>query len=202
MEARGTLDVRMQNPTGILVPDSHFDVAFANRWPHFISNMAAKNESTPVLLAWSKMVPISQAQDPLGLSLRVSARLSSELLHCITSVTPRARYFSFLPWCVSDYAKREKAVGANVELIEAVRLREKALTMGCVMFHNGEARDGSLVGSDNAKEWVAANPDKTPKLSKIFLVKDPALKVYKNSIVQLGFFVETPDELLWLLKVN
>ena len=141
------------------------------------------------------MVPISQAQDPLGLSLRVSARLSSELLHCITSVTPRARYFSFLPWCVLDYAKREKAAGADVELIEGVRLREKALTMGCVMFHNGEAcRDGSLVGSDNAKEWVAANPDKTPKLSKLFLVKDPALKVYKNSIVQLGFFVETPDE--------
>ena len=70
--------------------------------------MAARNENSAVLLAWSKMVPISQAQDPLGLSLRVSARLASELLHCITSITPRARYFSFLPWCVFDFGRREK----------------------------------------------------------------------------------------------
>jgi hypothetical protein len=147
-----------------------------------------------VLLAWSKMVPISEAQDPLGLSLRVSARLSDELLYCITSVTPRARYFSFLPWCVADFTKREKSVRADAVFIESVRLREKALTLGCILHHNGEScKDGSLVGTDKAKEWLAAHRDKTPKLSSLFLVKDPALKVYKNSLVQLGFFVETPD---------
>jgi hypothetical protein len=157
--------------------------------------MASKNENTAVLLAWSKMVPISQAQDPLGLSLRVSARLSSELLHCITSITPRARYFSFLPWCVSDFAKREKTSQADIELIEAVRLREKALTLGCVLHHNGDAcKDGRLVGSEKAIEWLAANPDRTPKFSQLSFVKNPALDAYYNSLVHLGFFHETPDE--------
>ena len=140
------------------------------------------------------MVPISQAQDPLGLSLRVSARLSSELLHCITSITPRARYFSFLPWCVSDFAKREKASRADADLIEAVRLREKALTLGCVLHHNGDAcKDGRLVGSEKAMEWLAANPDRIPKFSQLSFVKNPALDAYYNSLVHLGFFNETPD---------
>lgn len=141
------------------------------------------------------MVPISQAQDPLGLSLRVSARLSSELLHCITSITPRARYFSFLPWCVSDFSKREKANRADTDLIEAVRLREKALTLGCVLHHNGDAcEDGRLVGSEKAMQWLAANPGRTPKFSQLSFVKNPALRAYYNSLVHLGFFNETPDE--------
>ena len=140
------------------------------------------------------MVPISQAQDPLGLSLRVSARLSSELLHCITSITPRARYFSFLPWCVFDFWKREKASRADADLTEAVRLREKALTLGCVLHHDGDAcRDGRLVGSDKAMQWLAANPGKTPKFSGLSFVKNPALHAYYNSLVHLGFFNETPE---------
>ena len=156
--------------------------------------MAAKDNNSAVLLTWSKMVPISQAQDPLGLSLRVSARLSSELLHCITSITPRARYFSFLPWCVSDFAKREKASRADADLTQAVRLREKALTLGCVLHHAGGAcRDGRLVGSDKAILWLAANPGKTPKFSQLSFVKNPALDAYYNSLVHLGFFNETPD---------
>ena len=159
--------------------------------------MPAKNDNSKVLLAWNKilLVPISQAQDPLGLSLRVSARLSSELLHCITSITPRARYFSFLPWCVSDFSKREKANRADADLIEAVRLREKALTLGCVLHHNGDAcEDGRLVGSEKAMQWLAANPGRTPKFSQLSFVKNPALRAYYNSLVHLGFFNETPDE--------
>ena len=140
------------------------------------------------------MVPISQAQDPLGLSLRVTARMSAELLHCITSITPRARYFSFLPWCVSDFGKREKATRADADLIEAFRLREKALTLGCVLHHDGDAcKDGRLVGSDKAMEWAAANPGKTPKFSGLSFVKNPALFAYYSSLVHLGFFNETPE---------
>jgi len=58
------------------------------------------------LLRWSEHVPASDVQDPLGLSLRGSARLASQLLYCITSITPRARYFSFIPWCVLDWRRR------------------------------------------------------------------------------------------------
>ena len=49
------------------------------------------------LLRWSDYVPASDVQDPLGLGLRGSTRLASLLLYCITSITPRARYFSFIP---------------------------------------------------------------------------------------------------------
>jgi hypothetical protein len=154
-----------------------------------------KKDSAAILLAWSKMVPVSQAQDPLGLTLRVTARMSAELLHCITSVTPRARYFSFLPWCVFDFGKREKAIRAEASLVEAVRLREKALALGCVLHHEGKSCKGlKLIGSEKAIAWVTANPGRVPKLSSLFLVKSPALKIYRNSIVQMGFFLETPEE--------
>ena len=156
--------------------------------------MAARNQNSGVLLAWSKMVPISKVDDPLGLSGRVSARLSSQLLHCITSTTPRARYFSFLPWCVSDFWRREKSIRADANLGEAVRLREKALALGCVLHHSGSAcKDGRLVGSEKAIEWAAANPGRSPPLSRLTLVKDPALDDYYNSLVHLGFFKETME---------
>ena len=101
--------------------------------------MAAKNDSTAVLLAWSEMVPATEGQDPLGLNLRVSARLAAQLLHCITSITPRAQYFAFFPWCVADFDRREKTERADADFREALQLREKALTMGCVLHHDAEA---------------------------------------------------------------
>src|ERR1017187_4507447 len=128
--------------------------------------MAARNENSAVLLAWSKMVPISQAQDPLGLSLRVSARLASELLHCITSITPRARYFSFFPWCISDFERREKVECVDADFRDAVRLREKAFSLGCVLHHDGKACEGGgLVGSRGAKKWFNIHSNKPPQLS-------------------------------------
>jgi hypothetical protein len=52
------------------------------------------------------MVPVVEGKDPLGLMGRVSNRLANQLLFCITSITPRARYYSFLPWCIEDYRQR------------------------------------------------------------------------------------------------
>ena len=85
------------------------------------------------------MVPATKGQDPLGLNLRVSARLAAQLLHCITSITPRAQYFAFFPWCVADFDRREKTERADADFREALQLREKALTMGCVLHHDAEA---------------------------------------------------------------
>ena len=85
--------------------------------------MAAKNDSTAVLLVWSEMIPAMKGQDPLGLNLRVSARLAAQLLHCITSITPRARYFAFFPRCVADFDRREKLNG---------RMLISAKRSGCV----------------------------------------------------------------------
>jgi len=160
---------------------------------------AATNNESTVLLAWSKLVPVSEGQDPLGLNLRVSARLSGQLLHCITSITPRARYFSFFPWCVAEFNRREKNERPNSNLRDAIRLREEALTLGCVLHHNGQACDGgSLVGSKQAIAWLEKHPNETPKFSKLSFTKNPALDAYFNSLVHLGFFVadeEQPEEI-------
>lgn len=161
--------------------------------------MAAKNESTTVLLAWSEMVPATEGQDPLGLNLRVSARLSAQLLHCITSITPRARYFAFFPWCVADFDRREKMERVDADFRDAVRLREKALALGCVLHHDGETCEGGgVVGTKGAKKWFQSHSQESPKLSRLTFTKDLALNAYFNSMAHLGFFVvegEVPEEI-------
>ena len=118
--------------------------------------MAKQSKVNPVLLRWSEHVPVSDVQDPLGLGLRGSTRIASRLLFCITSITLRARYFSFIPWCVQDWQKREKNQGFALGLREAIALREKALTLGCIAHHKGKPCDGgALVGSDNVAKWFA-----------------------------------------------
>src|SRR6476469_2721057 len=113
--------------------------------------MPKKPQTSPILLRWSDHVPASDVQDPLGLNLRGSTRLASRLLFCITSVTPRARYFSFLPWCIQDYRRNEQGKPSALGLREAIRLREHALALGCVAHHDGRTcAGGGLVGSDKA----------------------------------------------------
>jgi hypothetical protein len=153
----------------------------------------AKAKLKRQLLRWSEDVPASEVLDPLGLSLRGSARLASLLLFCITSITPRARYFSFIPWCVSDYQANEKGKPQAFGLEEAIRLREKALTYGCVVHHDGKpCQGGALVGSDPATKWLADH-DGMADLKRLPFAKNPALNAYFNSLVNLGFF-ESQEE--------
>lgn len=158
--------------------------------------MAKDSKQIPLLLRWSDHVPLSDVQDPLGLGLRGSARLASRLLFCITSITPRARYFSFIPWCIYDYQRREKEHSYALGLADAIALREKALTLACIANHDGEACDGgALVGSRRAIAWFAKGNDEA-NFKRLNFAKVPALNAYFNSLVNLGFFVteeELPD---------
>ncbi len=148
----------------------------------------SKAKPKPQLLRWSGYVPASEALDPLGLSLRGSARLASLLLFCITSITPRARYFSFIPWCISDYRANEKGKPHAFGLKEAIRIREKALTYGCIAHHNGKTcAGGALVGSDAATRWLSDH-DGMADLKRLPFAKNLALNAYLNSLVNLGFF--------------
>ena len=79
-----------------------------------------------LILNWTKLVPASEGQDPLGLQLRVPARLGADLLHCITTITPRARYYSMLPWTIIEAQNHF----AGRKLREAVRQIEKTFTTG------------------------------------------------------------------------
>ena len=119
--------------------------------------MAARKLHSPIILAWSAPIESTAGVDPLGLALRVGARLTSELLHCITSITPRARYFSFLAWCISDFRSREAGRKLSRGLRRGIQIREHALVLGCVLHHDGEACvGGGLTGSEKAVEWIRA----------------------------------------------
>src|SRR5947209_4900319 len=159
--------------------------------------MARAKPPSGYLLRWSDYTPSSDVQDPLGLNLRGSTRLASRLLYCITSITPRARYFSFIPWCIFDHREREKGKSHALGLRDGIIIREQALTLACIAHHEGEpCSGGGLVGSRDAKKWFAnggkeANFKKMKKFSK-----NPALGAYLNSVVNLGLFVteaERPD---------
>lgn len=153
--------------------------------------MAAKSKSERLLLCWSEHVPASDVQDPLGLGLRGSTRLASRLLFCITSVTARARYFSFIPWCILDYQKREKGKPYSTGLRDAIVFRERAFTLSCIARHQGSSCDGgAVVGSEKASEWFDRG-DGTADFTKKSLdfAKNPALGIYINSLVNLGCFV-------------
>jgi len=142
------------------------------------------------LLRWSDYVPASDVTDPLGLGLRGSTRLASLLLYCITSITPRARYFSFLPWCIQNYQQHERDTKYALGLNEAIKLREKALTYGCVAHHDGQpCVGGALVGSTAAQKWLVRNNGEA-QLKRVPFAKIPALNAYLNSLMNLGFFVE------------
>lgn len=153
--------------------------------------MAKTAKPERLILRWSDHVPASDVQDPLGLGLRGSTRLASRLVFCITSVTPRARYFSFIPWCVLDYQKREKGKSFSTGLRDAIVFRERGLTLGCIAHHEGTTCEGGgVVGSDKASKWFAkeeAMADFTKK--PLDFAKNPALGIYINSLVNLGCFV-------------
>jgi hypothetical protein len=153
-----------------------------------------KATMTMTLLRWSQQVPISDVLDPLGLGLRGSTRIGSELLYCITSITRRARYFSFLPWCVLDAQQRETDKRNDDWLTNAIVVREKALTLGCVASHDGKpCEGGALVGSLKASRWFEKGQSQAD-FRRLHFAKNPALKIYYRSILNLGFFV-TEDEL-------
>lgn len=162
--------------------------------------MAKGKPIQPIFLKWSSQLPAGDVQDPLGLGLRGSTRLASRLLFCITSITPRARYFSFIPWCIHDWQKREKGNKHPYSLREAITLREKALTLSCIAHHDGHpCEGGALVGSVKARRWFQKGED-VADLAKLSFSKNPALGAYFNSLVNLGTFtteneqVEDSDE--------
>ena len=104
------------------------------------------------LIRWTDATFGDNIGDPLGLELRVAGRLLSQLFHCITSVTPRVRYFSFLSWCIRDYRQRQRGAPSDRGMTDAIRQREKCLSLGCVALHDGEScKDGGVVGSREAQ---------------------------------------------------
>ena len=149
--------------------------------------MAKSRKPHSTLLRWSEYVRVSDALDPLGLNLRGSTRLASQLLHGITSITPRARYFSFLPWCIQDYQTREAGKPFARDLADAVAVRERALTLACVLHHDGKpCSGGGVVGSEKATKWVGEGKKVADLRAIPPFAKVPARRIYINSLRSLG----------------
>lgn len=149
------------------------------------------------MLRWNKELPAASSQDPLGLNLRVSARLGAELLHCITSITPRARYFSFFPWAIQDYKDTEENKPGDRGFVEGVLAREKAMVLGAVFHHGGHACEGgALGGSDKAVAVANTEPQASYDLlswSHLASPRGQLSAAYIASLVNLGLFEVAHD---------
>jgi hypothetical protein len=149
------------------------------------------------LLRWNKKLPSASTQDPLGLNLRLSARLAMQLLYCITSITPRARYYAFFPWAFQDYAEHEKGQRVDRGSVGGVLSREKAMVLGAVLHHKAACDGGALGGSNKAIELL-----NRPARSSYNLGAWKHLKAregqfgaaYKASLINLGLFADKRDE--------
>jgi hypothetical protein len=150
------------------------------------------------LLRWNKKLPSASTQDPLGLNLRLSARLATQLLYCITSITPRARYYAFFPWAFQDYADTEKGQRGDRGSMRGVLSREKAMVLGAVLHHDRAACDGGgLGGSDKAIELLnrQARPSHNLDAWKHLKAREGQFgAAYKASLINLGLFADKSDE--------
>ena len=150
------------------------------------------------LLRWNKKLPSASTQDPLGLNLRLSGRLATQLLYCITSITPRARYYAFFPWAFEDYAENEKGKRGDRGSVRGVLVREKAMVLGAVLHHDGAACDGgALGGSEKAIELVngrARQPYNLDAWKHLQAREGQFGAAYKASLINLGLFANESDE--------
>lgn len=150
-----------------------------------------------VLLRWNRELAAASSQDPLGLNLRVSARLGAELLHCITSITPRARYFSFFPWAIQDYRDVEQNKPGDRGFVAGVLARERAMVLGAVFHHGGHpCEGGALGGSDKAIAVANTEPQPSYDLvnwSHLASPRGQLSAAYIASLVNLGLFEAARD---------
>jgi hypothetical protein len=149
------------------------------------------------LLRWNKELPSASAADPLGLNLRVSARLANELLHCITSITPRARYYSFFPWAFEDYRDNEHGASKDRGRISGVLARERAMVLGAVLHHDGKPCEGGALGGSDPASTLAKSRKKSYDLlawRHLKAAEGQFGAAYKGSLINLGVFKTDSDE--------
>ncbi len=144
------------------------------------------------LLNWNAELPSSGTGDPLGLTLRVGARIAAELSHCITSITPRARYYSFFPWAF-DRARIELGDQASLdELLARVILHERAMLLGAVLHHEGQACEGGNLQGSSPASLIAQDANRDPiKLGtwQHLQAREGGFAAYKGSLINLGLFL-------------
>jgi hypothetical protein len=91
--------------------------------------------------------------------------------------------------------KARKGPSLRLWIAGSNQTRETALTLACVIHHDGRPCDGGgLVDSKKATHWDHSKSEANFK--QLDFAKVPALDIYYNSLVNLGCFVtdeERPD---------
>ena len=118
--------------------------------------------------------------------------MAGQLLHCITTITPRARYYSFLPWCVREYTTKVKGTDYDKGLNAWIRNYEKVLALGCIAANNGDRpTGGGVVGNNEAvSKYSATNSEDPISIYEYRPKGSTAWGQYGTSIVNLGCFNE------------
>jgi hypothetical protein len=146
------------------------------------------------VLGWTSELPPAGPSDPLGLTLRVGARLGAELLHCITSITPRARYYSLFPWAFRRAANQGEKGTDNV--LRHVVLDERALVLGSILHHSGQSCHGGGLGGTLKAQTIAADTGATSIDLRSWQHLETAtggFAAYKGSLINLGLFQQHHD---------
>lgn len=107
---------------------------------------------------WTKSVEEQGARDPLGVN-RVSDRLVSELLHGITTVTPRARYLAFYTWAI-DHVVREDECESWREFYDTIYELERVFLLATIAHKEATDGDGheAIEGRmDGNRVWNSGN---------------------------------------------
>lgn len=150
------------------------------------------------LLNWNAELPSSGTNDPLGLTLRVGARLAAELSHCITSITPRARYYSFFPWAF-ERARIELGEKASLnELLRRVILHERAMLLGAVLHHEGQTCEGGALQGSTPAALISRDPSRDPislGTWQHLQATEGGFAAYKGSLINLGLFLDPDGDL-------
>jgi hypothetical protein len=158
----------------------------------------AKSTEGVQLLRWNKKLPSASPQDPLGLNLRVSARLTAQLLYCITSITPRARYYAFFPWGFHDYISNEEGKRGDRGRVAGVLAREKAMVLGAVLHHDGAPCAGGALGGSDEAIGVMSPTRKSYEIDSwehLLAAEGQFGAAYKASLINLGLFEDGGDEI-------
>jgi len=145
---------------------------------------------------WNEAVgEVDRALDPLGMN-RVTDRLLNDLLLGITTVTPRARYYSFYTWVVHSIGQQKST--SFQQFRSQFYDMERAFMMACVAHEHDDAGQGrnhnAISGSEKGRRiWNESRE----RISMDFSYFGHRLggygQYYQGSISNLGL-IEVPKD--------
>jgi hypothetical protein len=145
----------------------------------------------PIDPLWTEPLELSQRMmDPLGMS-RVSEWIVDELLPGITTLTTRARNYSFYCWVIKDIIEKNKGK-KSINLSREITKRETAYVFGSIL-HDCK-RDVDPIGVIKARRILSntEGDDVNTEFSVLEHSYGGFGQYYQNAMERLGLVLRTP----------